>query len=371
MKNLIIQTKSIKRSAKIYISLFIFAASSVASAQEAEDIQKNNLVYVHSGAQDKFPVVVIDSGIDYTHPDLAPLLYKNKATDQIQIGPFSIVDDVFGWDFNENDAFSYDNVYSYTPKFTEVPEYNPEENFETNFSGIAKSLLKNFFEIVIASLPIGSPGHGTHVSGIILDHCNTCAIVPLKIFGKEDLSIESLSAAIEYAHRKGHRLVNMSLGVDTKYFKGNLKEQQHLEEVIKKIKSYNDMLFIVAAGNDGAYLSELEDGVYPAMLDLPNVITVGAIDDDGKLADFSNYDPKFIDVYAPGVEIESTWLDGEYKKVSGTSMSTPMVTGLIGSLWSQNTQLTVAQVKALFFSQTLQTQITYKELETTLALYVK
>ena len=307
----------------------------------------------HSKNLDQWPVVVIDSGIDYTHPDLKEKLYENIEIYSIDVQGRNIENDNYGYDFNNDDLYSFDNNYRYIPKFQKIPKIDREESLLNNFLNIGSSLLNNTIEVSKATMSIGGPGHGTHVSGIILKECDQCAIVPLKVFGKNDVDLGDLVAAIEYAHKRGYRILNLSLGVDTKYIpKDDVESIRHLTDLIGKITLYKDMLFVVAAGNDGVHLTEVLEqenrGIYPALLNLPNVITVGALDKNGKMAHFSNYDEENVDVYTDGVEIRSTWNDGSYKTLNGTSMATPKVTGLISNLWMNNRILNPEQIKELF-----------------------
>ncbi len=300
-----------------------------------------------------WPVVVIDSGIDYTHPDLKDKLYENIETYSIEVHDRHIENDSYGFDFNNDDLYSFDNNYRYIPKFQQIPKIDRQESLLNNFLNIGSSLLNNTIEVSKATMSIGGPGHGTHVSGIILQECDRCAIVPLKVFGKNDVDLIDLVAAIEYAHKRGYRILNLSLGVDTKYIpKDDVESIRHLADLIGKITLYKDMLFVVAAGNDGVHLTKVLEqenrGIYPALLNLPNVITVGALDKNGLMAKFSNYDEENVDVYTDGVEIRSTWNDGTYKVLNGTSMATPKVTGLISNLWMNNRTLNPQKIKELF-----------------------
>lgn len=319
--------------------------------------KRNNIPFAFEGKTNGFPVVIIDSGMDYTHKDLGPNLHKNSNTSSIQIGKSLVSNDIYGWDFNENDDKAFDNNYSYTPKFTALPEKDDKDYF----GKLAESLIKNMVEILIAILPMGSPGHGTHVSGIVMNHCPSCSLVPVKIFGQTMISIGFLEQAIEYTHQRGYKLVNMSLGIDGELvnkFEGD--EKKYMDSVIALMKKHKDILFVVAAGNDGAYIGK-DKKIFPAILNLPNVITVGAVDYQGKLADFSNFSTQIVDVFAPGVEILSTWNDGGYNKLSGTSMSTPMVTGIIGEIWAKNPNLTVAEVQEQFFKRVELIPLKFKE----------
>lgn len=351
----------------VLVFSFLFSSSSFAQNNQ-EDVnsmesldKRNNIAFEYQGTEELFPVVVIDSGVDYSHKDLGPYLHRNQETSPLQIGTYEIANDTFGWDFNENDNKSFDNNYHYEPQFTPLPEYKKSSGMLENILSIGSSILQNSLEFLKTVLFMGAPGHGSHVSGIILSHCEgACSIVPLKIFGKEEQSLKSLSAAIEYANQRGYKLVNMSLTIDLKYLEESSPDEADINEIVEKMTNYSHILFVVAAGNEGTHLTKDQRRLYPAMLNLPNVITVGAVDDSGLLAEFSNYDPLYVDIYAPGVEILSTWNDGGYKEISGTSMSTPLVVGKIAKLWAQEPHLKVDEIRTLFMNELSLSTIQYK-----------
>lgn len=322
----------------------------------------NNVDYEFEGTEVLFPVAVIDSGVDYNHRDIGPRMHKNTDTTPVEIEGYFVTDDHFGWDFNESDNRAYDSGYVHSPELETVPGYDQEATFQENLSEIGGALVRNTLQVVKALIYAGTPGHGTHVSGIILKKCAECSVVPVKVFGSEDRTIQSVLAAIQYVDLRGYRLVNMSLGADLDLMETDSENYRHSLELIDAIASRPHILFVVAAGNHSKYLSRDKARIYPAMINLPNVITVGAVDDNGLLAEFSNYDPQIVDVFAPGVNIQSTWNDGGYRTVSGTSMSCPFVTGLIGSDWAQNPQLSVPQVRARFFTAVSWGTIQFKSL---------
>lgn len=332
------------------IPMFVHAQS------ESLDQDRNNVDFISSGQEDKFPVAVIDSGIDYTHVALSDKLHKNIQTTPILIETFHVENDTFGFDFNENDNRPFDNNYvGYTPKFVE------QEKGKNSFSDFLEVIGKNALEIIKTIMAIGSPGHGTHVSGIIVKACeDTCSLVPVKVFGSEPPILKRLASALEYSQRRGYKIVNMSLGVDSRYFEtADSSEKAYLEKIRNIIRSSSNTLFIIAAGNDSLNLADPIRQVYPVAFDLPNMITVGAVDNTGKLASFSNFHETMVHVFAPGVDIESTWNDGMYKTISGTSMAAPYVSGKIAKLWSQNPKVSALEIRKKFLDQIVIRSVVY------------
>ncbi|MCC6138041.1 MAG: S8 family serine peptidase [Bdellovibrionaceae bacterium] len=273
--------------------LYVFCPLAFADIppQQAQD-KRNNMEFMSEGTSELFPVAIIDSGVEYTHSKISPYIHINKDSHQaLSIESYVIQNDRIGWDFNENDSLPFDNNYSYEPKFV-AQDFNQKNSSSTEkWLNFGKTLLTNLLEVVRMITNPGVPGHGTHVSGIVLSQCDkTCSIVPLKVFGGKDISIESLAAAIEYSRIKGYKLVNMSLGLDLKLKDSMPKAELEFVEKVKTLMLDSpDMLFVVAAGNDGSDLDKRESEVIPAMLKVHNIITVGAVDDNGVLATFSNY----------------------------------------------------------------------------------
>ncbi|MFN3330176.1 MAG: S8 family serine peptidase, partial [Pyrinomonadaceae bacterium] len=103
------------------------------------------------------------------------------------------------------------------------------------------------------------------------------------------------------------------------------------------------ILFVAAAGNNSSDNDQFPH--YPASYNLPNVISVAALDRNDNLASFSNYGVKTVHVAAPGKDIISTWLDNEFKEASGTSMAAPHVSGIAALIVSLNPDITVEKLK--------------------------
>jgi len=269
-------------------------------APEAWDIQKGNPNLV---------IGVLDTGVDYNHPDLAGNIWTNPgeiAGDGIDNDGNGYVDDIRGWDFAYNDN-------------------NPSD----------------------------VQGHGTHVSGTIAGKGNNgvgvtgvawnAKIMPLKFLNDQGSgSTSNAILAINYATAKGVKLTNNSWGG------GGFS--QGLYNAINAAGQAG-ALFIAAAGNNGN--NNDANPFYPASYNLANIISVAATNRNDQLVTFantggwwgSNYGLTSVDLGAPGSDIYSLAPGGGYATLSGTSMASPHVAGAAALLWSQNPTWTAQQVK--------------------------
>ncbi|BAY88360.1 MULTISPECIES: S8 family serine peptidase [unclassified Tolypothrix] len=258
-------------------------------------------------------VAVVDTGVDYNHPDLAANIWTNTkeiSGNGIDDDGNGYIDDIHGWDFGDNDS-------------------DPNENSTTK----------------------SSRGHGTHVAGILgavgNNNLGTIGVSPnvsimvTKHFRTSDSVgyLWDVPAGIEYAVKNGAKIINLSLG-STSF------DQAQYNAL--KFANDNGVLVIASAGNNG--LNNDVNPYYPANYDLPNIITVAAIDETENLAVFSStssssYGATTVDIAAPGKNIYSTFADSRYATWGGTSMAVPYVTGAAALLLAANPKLTVSELK--------------------------
>lgn len=175
--------------------------------------------------------------------------------------------------------------------------------------------------------PDDESGHGTHVAGIIgaLNNgfgvtgvASGATLVSLRVLDQEgDGKVSTILQAINHVYRNGQSgdVVNLSLGGEG--------ISAALERAIRQTAD-RGILFAIAAGNEKVLVANLS----PARVDHANVFTVSAMDRTEQFASFSNYGPE-VDFCAYGVRIPSTYKDGKYATLSGTSMATPHVAGLL------------------------------------------
>src|SRR6185295_16505411 len=104
-----------------------------------------------------------------------------------------------------------------------------------------------------------------------------------------------------------------------------------------------DILFVAASGN--ATTNNDRTPHYPSSYNVPNVVSVAALDRNDKLASFSNYGVKSVAIAAPGVDILSTWLGDDYEEKSGTSMATPVVAGVAALIVAENPNISVTDLR--------------------------
>lgn len=200
--------------------------------------------------------------------------------------------------------------------------------------------------------------HGTHCTGIIGAIRNNAtgmdgiadnvlimpirAVNPLAYGDERD---KDIALAIRYAVDNGARIISMSFG---KYFS---PQKEWVDEAIRYAQKKN-VLLIRAAGNDSKNLDSTD--FYPTRHYLndsgqaDNLVTVGAITnktDENLPGSFSNYGKSEVDIFAPGANIYSTIPGNNYEMLSGTSMATPMVSGVAALVLEYYPQLTATQVK--------------------------
>ena len=187
-------------------------------------------------------------------------------------------------------------------------------------------------------------GHGTHVAGIIAadggeDGLGIYGVAPSAVlYALKVCSVngtcyaDDVAAAVKNAVDDGANIINLSLGSDN--------SSVLIEEAINYALS-KGTLVVAAAGNDGPYPESID---YPAAMS--NVVAVAAFDSTFKIADWSSrginsqttplvMEEKDMELSAPGVSIESTWNNGGYAILSGTSMASPFVAGLAAKLWAE------------------------------------
>lgn len=178
-------------------------------------------------------------------------------------------------------------------------------------------------------------GHGSHVTGILAASgwrmpagvVPECKVLPIRVLGAMKQGgrylgaglVDNINRAVKYAVDRGAQVINMSLGVEHRG--GGLPHEEVVSYARKK-----GVTVVAAAGNDGC-----QQIYYPS--GHPHVITVGAVDPAGRVAQFSTYGDH-VDFVAPGTDIYSTSLGDGYAFASGTSQAAPMVAGAAALLLS-------------------------------------
>ena len=200
--------------------------------------------------------------------------------------------------------------------------------------------------------------HGTHVSGIIAGvrdngvgvngvGGSNVRIMSIRTVPNGDERDKDVANAIRYAVDNGAKVINMSFG------KGQSPYKKEVDAAMKYAEK-NDVLMVHAAGNDGKLLdltNNFPNDTYQGKKRTGKTwIEVGAASSDygeGLAAPFSNYNKKYVDVFAPGAQIYSTIPDDAYAKFDGTSMAAPMVAGIAALLRSYFPDLKARQVKEI------------------------
>ncbi len=267
------------------------------------------LAWAKTTGSENLVVAVLDSGVDYTHEDLVENMWVRPASME---------------PYHDNELGTID-----------------DENGFSAIEGLPD--------------PMDDNGHGTHCAGIIgaegennigIAGVNwNVKIMPLKFmssggFGTTKDAIEAINYVID---RK-------KAGVNVRIISaswGSTQKSKALEEVIRKAYE-NDILFVAAAGNSSVDNDRTPH--YPSSY--PNVISVAALDRNDQLASLSNFGVKSVMIGAPGVDILSTWLDNEYEEKSGTSMATPVVSGVAALVLAKNPRMSAEDLSKRLMNST-------------------
>jgi PKD repeat protein len=253
-------------------------------------------------------IAVIDTGVDYTHPDLKDNMWTNPGEipgNGIDDDGNGYVDDVHGWDWVNKDADPKDDHY-----------------------------------------------HGTHCAGTIAGRGNNAGGVAGVCWRAKIMALKFLSAsgsgstdnavkAVEYA-----TLMKIDHGVNLRLTSNSWGGGGFSQALYDAIEAAGEagILFVAAAGNNGKDTDA--SAHYPSSYDLDNIVSVAATDHKDAKASFSNWGKTTVDLGAPGVKIYSTALNGGYRQADGTSMACPHVAGAAALVWARFPQLTAEQVKA-------------------------
>ena len=242
---------------------------------------------------------ILDTGIDFTHNSLSENMWINVNETPLN----GIDDDHNGW---------VDDIYGW--------------NFVNNHNN-----------------PIDDNNHGTHIAGIVTGNFNNnvntanqgIKLVALKVLDRNGKgNISSLLGAFDYMVKNDISISNNSWGLEL--------NSEALKDALQQL-AQTDHLLIVAAGNKSINIDDTP--FYPASYNLANIITVSALDESGKLAEFSNYGGKTVHVGANGAAITSTGINNSVTTLSGTSMAAAFVSGVAIRVQEEIKDVTSQEIK--------------------------
>ena len=256
--------------------------------------------------QNSVVVAVLDTGVDYTHSDLADNMWSGNAK--------------HGYDFAGDDDGNNDD--------DPMPDTPHDDNGHYHGTHVAGT--------------IGAIGDNSEgVVGVV----QNTQIMAVKVFRPKGYAYNSdILEGMDYVSNQIDKGVNI-VAINASYGGGGGSNGDSMDEAIKKL-GQKGVVFCAAAGNDGKDIDN--NPTYPASYDAPNIITVAASNQNDELASFSNYGKNTVEVAAPGTNILSTYPDNKYAYLQGTSMATPQVTGTVALLASAAPESTVEdRIKAI------------------------
>ncbi len=296
-------------------------------------------------------VAVMDSGVDYTHPDM----YLAIALNEAEI-PADLLAQLV--DTNSDGVIDFYDLNSLDSNGEVIldgggDKYNASLTTDLNGNGYidAGDLmaapwndgadddgngmiddLTGWDVVNDTNDPMDWWGHGTHIAGIIAARGNnglgtagvnwSARVLPQRFISQSGGLTSDAIQAVENSVSMGADVINSSWGLYV--------DDPALEDAIDWAGD-NGAVLVAAAGNDSND-NDGADPYYPASYDLPNLISVASVDPTGELSDFSSYGASTVDIAAPGRNIYSLALESQYAYWTGTSMATPHVAGVVSLL---------------------------------------
>jgi subtilisin family serine protease len=295
-------------------------------------------------------VAVLDTGIDYTHPDLYLAIAINNyeipesifaqlvdtnATGSIDFYDLNSLDangdivlDEFGAKFNQGLVTDVNGNGYIDAGDLQTPNWS--DGVDDDGNGYVDDLT-GWDHLSADNDVLDTHGHGTHVAGIIAARGDNgvgvagvnwrAQILPVRFQNGDGGQISDVIQSIEYSVAMGANVINASWGT--------FIDHPALKDAIQ-FAGDGGAVFVAAAGNHANNIDDPAVAYYPAAYtDLSNLIGVASVSSDGNLSSFSNYGVNSVDLAAPGASVLSTGLGGAYILWSGTSMSTPHVAGVV------------------------------------------
>lgn len=255
-------------------------------------------------------IAVVDTGVNYNHPSLAPNIAVNQGEipdNQIDDEKNGFIDDYAGYDFVNRDGYAYDD-----------------------------------------------DSHGTHVAGLAASKqfglAPNAQILPVKALTSLGGDVGTIAAAIRYAVDRKANIINLSLGA------GGAIPQLALVNAANYAEQHG-VLLVVAVGNGdpntGLGYDIDKSPVWPASLKNENILTVASFDSENVLAPYSNFGKTSVDVVAPGGFKNDPMVSCAFENprgalllgLVGTSMAAPVVSGIVADMWSKAPGLSIQDVK--------------------------
>ena len=388
-RDLISSLVEIRRIEPFYAQATAVLAQYIAERKQAKvDIWSERTVVINADEEKLTPVVVAiwDEGVDTAL--FSGRLFTNAAErlDGMDDDRNGFIDDIHGIGYDEDGNAATESLIPFDAKYpNREAELRELARGSSDLGAGIDSATADAFRDRVASLKPEELAssiealdffhyyvHGTHVAGIAMEHNPAARLMVIRYNSASYKSkppaptTETMIRAaaqfggiVDYMRAYGVRVVNLSWGADVGSYEASLATHgigetaaerrkiaveffRILEDALTEaFRSAPEILFVPGAGNSNSDIGFSR--FIPADIDLPNVLTAGAVDQAGDEASFTSYGER-VRVYANGFQVESVVPGGSRMRLSGTSMAAPQVTNLAAKLFALDPTLTPAEV---------------------------